>query len=614
MMLNKNILILKARFPDVYKRIIEVGTREPLHFRYGDGNSSTQLLSVNGKHTFPSFSDGRKDELIEVWFNNLRLQSEAIYSITGFGDGSHIRYFLKNSSGGNYALVAEKDPALLRETFSRLDCTDILANDRFILGTGECDEGFFRDLKDAAMLKVKEINNIVFSPLHCVDEAYYDKARNEMVRQYLVIRPLVEVNLRTGMNLQQNTLENMKHMAGSPDVGELAGLFEEIPFVLVGAGPSLDESIDFLKFMQDKAIICASNSPFRKLVNSGIRPHLVVTADPLRPTLRGFENVDIEGIPLACPFSAYPEIVSRFSGRILSWSTYNPIVDILRASTGRAPGTEIMEQGTVSGCVLDLGRLLGCKKIFFVGQDMCVRDDGKYYTDDSTYSDDGRDFTKKMDGHRLPGNTLDEVVVEGRLFVYLKTFEKFIQANKHIEFINLARTGVKIKGVPYMSYEDAMAIVNTDSSSAIFDQKIRSLIKNQLEVTNLHECFDGLINHVEKLLQASLDLAVQSERLPEKFAGSNYSTNKDIVRILNEGKKVNKIIDSNKMYWEAILDGRTKGELAIYKRIIRDIDFPNQNWKLSQQNKEYYWALSEGCNWFLHTLIENLMPTKDRNT
>ena len=176
--------------------------------------------------------------------------------------------------------LRKKTPALLRETFSRLDCTDILANDRFILGTGECDEGFFRDLKDAAMLKVKEINNIVFSPLHCVDEAYYDKARNEMVRQYLVIRPLVEVNLRTGMNLQQNTLENMKHMAGSPDVGELAGLFEEIPFVLVGAGPSLDESIDFLKFMQDKAIICASNSPFRKLVNSGIRPHLVVTADP----------------------------------------------------------------------------------------------------------------------------------------------------------------------------------------------------------------------------------------------------------------------------------------------------------------------------------------------
>ena len=220
--------------------------------------------------------------------------------------------------------------------------------------------------------------------------------------------------------------------------------FEDIPFILVGAGPSLDESIDFLKYMQDKAIICVSNSPFRKLVNSGIRPHLAVTADPLRPTLRGFENVDIAGIPLACPFSAYPEIVSRFSGRILSWSTYNPIVDILKALTGRPSGTEIMEQGTVSGCVLDIGRLLGCKKIFLVGQDMCVRDDGKYYTDDSTYSDDGRDFTKNMDGHRL-GNTIDAVIVEGRLFVYLKTFEKFIQVTIILNSLIWLELGLRLR-------------------------------------------------------------------------------------------------------------------------------------------------------------------------
>ena len=74
-----------------------------------------------------------------------------------------------------------------------------------------------------------------------------------------------------------------------------------------------------------------------------------------------------------------------------------------------------------------MGRLLGCKKIFLVGQDMCVRSDGKYYTNDSHYADVGTDVTEKIDGHRLPGNTLDEVIVEGRLYVYLKTFEKFMK-------------------------------------------------------------------------------------------------------------------------------------------------------------------------------------------
>ena len=131
---------------------------------------------------------------------------------------------------------------------------------------------------------------------------------------------------------------------------------------------------------------------------------------------------------------------------------------------------------------------------------MCVRDDGKYYTDDSTYSDDGRDFTKNMDGHRLPGNTIDKVIVEGRLFVYLKTFEKFIQVNKHIEFINLARTGVKIEGVPYMTYEDAIATINPDISSSTFDQKVTTLLENQLEVSDLTECFRGINHPCEKTL------------------------------------------------------------------------------------------------------------------
>ena len=44
------------------------------------------------------------------------------------------------------------------------------------------------------------------------------------------------------------------------------------------------------------------------------------------------------------------------------------------------------------------------------------------------------------------------------------------------------------------------------------------------------------------------------------------------MRLLDAGNKVNQIVDSNKKYWEAILDGRTKGELALYKRIVREID------------------------------------------
>ena len=73
-----------------------------------------------------------------------------------------------------------------------------------MLGVGEPDEDFFRDIQSAAVTAIQEVNMVVFS-LHSVDESYYDKMRNELVRQYLVVRPMMEVNIRS-LTIQSNTL------------------------------------------------------------------------------------------------------------------------------------------------------------------------------------------------------------------------------------------------------------------------------------------------------------------------------------------------------------------------------------------------------------------------
>jgi len=601
-MLPANVAVLKARFPAVLRKIVEAGERMPDSFHYSTENGVERLMMQRGEHSFCPYGDHNPGMLVKRWFDNLRLVGESLYAITGFGDGSHLKYFLQESGTGINFLAAEKDPALIRETLARYDLSDLLSHQRFILGTGELDDEYFASIQGAALTGVNDVNSLVFSPLHSVDEAYYDKMRNELVRQYLVIRPLMEVNVRTAINLQENTFRNLPHMAQSPDVGEMKGEFPDIPFVLVGAGPSLDESIDFLKSVQDKAIIITSNSPYRKLINSGIRPHMVVTADPMPPTLAGFQNVSLDDVPLACPFSAYPEIVQRFSGRIFSWCTYNPIVDLVKSHMGLQPGTVIMEQGTVSGCVLDLSRLFGCRKVLFVGQDMAVRDDGRYYTDDSSYADIGGHYSHSATGQRLPGNTQDKVLVEQRLFVYLKTFEQFI-AKKHpsVEYRNLARTGVRIDGAPYLDYDQALDWVGSPSNAA-FCERIRLLLDRQNQCPDLEEVFKPAKVYVEQLLEKSLSAAIETELLPSKMEETNYSDHKSVKRLLEKGAEINRFVDSSKEFWSFLLEGKTKSELVVYQRILRDIDFPNKNWKAIQGNKEYFWALTEGCHWLLETL------------
>ena len=76
---------------------------------------------------------------------------------------------------------------------------------------------------------------------------------------------------------------------------------------------------------------------------------------------------------------------------------------------------------------------------------------------------------KDQKGQRLAGNTQETVHVEQRLFVYLKTFEQFIKAKgQGIEYRNLARSGVKIAGVPYLDYENAKKWIESDQVSQIF--------------------------------------------------------------------------------------------------------------------------------------------------
>ena len=606
-MLAANETILRMRFPAVFARITQAGEQASPDCYYDEeGEKGPRLFIRRGENAFPAYGSTKPKRLIDRWFKNLNLMPESFYAVTGFGDGSHLRKFLSEIGPDSNLMAAEKDPAILRETLARFDCSDLLGDERFYLGVGEPDDAFFRDLETVALTGVREVDRVVFAPFFSLDETYYDRMRNEMVRQYLVFRPLMEVNVRTAINIQQNTFENLPQLANAPDVGALEGRFADVPFILVGAGPSLDESIDFLKAAREHAIIACSNSSYRKLINSGVPPHFVVTADPLSPTAAGFNGVSVEGMTLIAPFSAYPEIINKFPGRVVTWTTLNPIVAALRSRTGRNPGTPVLEKGTVSSCVLDLSRLFGCKKVLFVGQDMAIREDGKYYSEDTSYGDFGAHYNATERVQHLPGNTLEKVKVESRLFVYLKTFQEFIALFPNVEYRNLAEYGALIEGAPYQTFDAALNWIS-GGDSTFFDEVLGELFGKKAILVDLPKIFSPTIQYVENVMEVALSAAIQLEILPEKYADLNYANNKKVKELEKLAIQINKAVDASEEDWSILFEGKTKGELVNYRRVIKKISGSNETWNALMRNKEYYWALVEGCHWLLPLLEKNLV-------
>ena len=79
---------------------------------------------------------------------------------------------------------------------------------------------------------------------------------------------------------------------------------------------------------------------------------------------------------------------------------------------------------------------------------------------------------KDQKGTKTPEIHRKQSIMEQRLFVYLKTFEQFIKTKgQGIEYRNLARSGVKIEGVPYLDYENAKKWIESDQVSQIFSDR-----------------------------------------------------------------------------------------------------------------------------------------------
>ena len=75
--------------------------------------------------------------------------------ITGFGDGMHIRHFLKNSAVGLMSWYARRTQPFFVKLF--VSIVQISYRTTELLGTGECDDDFFKDLQSAAMLGLSDV-------------------------------------------------------------------------------------------------------------------------------------------------------------------------------------------------------------------------------------------------------------------------------------------------------------------------------------------------------------------------------------------------------------------------------------------------------------------------
>jgi len=106
----------------------------------------------------------------------------------------------------------------------------------------------------------------------------------------------------------ENVLRNLPKHTQNPDINGLHNLCFKKPVVVCSCGESLKEHITNFKGMEERIIFICTEESFGEVIEAGIKPHFVISADRNKKVLTKFKPNDIKETSLVSPIAAYPKL------------------------------------------------------------------------------------------------------------------------------------------------------------------------------------------------------------------------------------------------------------------------------------------------------------------
>ncbi len=246
---------------------------------------------------------------------------------------------------------------------------------------------------------IRGIATYIHNPSYRLDTAFYDSILKN-IKEYIFSKVS---DLLTRFEFEENWIDhsfkNIRHIYSSTPVSALFGKFKGMPGIIVSAGPSLKKNIRILNKLKDRALIVCVDTALKVLHKYGIVPHIVMTLDSQKYSLKHFLGLMDSGAVLLADIVSCPRLIESYRGEKIISTTLKffndskgnpktettPVWDWIEKYTGYIGG--IQSGGSVATSVFDLLLNLGCDSIILAGQDLAytgreIHCTGTYHNDD----------------------------------------------------------------------------------------------------------------------------------------------------------------------------------------------------------------------------------------
>ncbi len=269
---------------------------------------------------------------------------------------------------------------------------------------------------------------------HWKKSLYKDLCSNEIDRIVINHELFLEMNNRTLTNLYKN--RQLQQVLFK----DIAVNYKYKEWLVISAGPSFDESIDFIKSSIGIRGLIAVNTVLRRLIKEGIKPDIIVAADQYSQMIDHIKGIEYytKDIPLIADWFLNWKYAELYQGPI-SFVRTNSNPKLTKEILPNEPLWDI--NGTVACLAIEAAVKLGAGRIYLVGQDLAYPS--------------GQKYAKGMPHAEVSNVKGDMQVlsVDGSMVNTCEAFDWFRKAIEYqiakyndVKFINMSKHGAYISG------------------------------------------------------------------------------------------------------------------------------------------------------------------------
>lgn len=402
------------------------------------------------------------------------------------------------------------------------------------------------DMQEVLNVNVRPMGSYVVADAEFViHEGEYEAFPDELKKLRDAFAKEVRIHIDILGNSPEDTLLgfrqvvlNMLWLLASPNLQEIGKAFKDKPFVCVASGPSLEKNIHLLKGMEDRCVIISADTALRRILEEGVRPHVVVTLERPTKTYTNYFKVWVEqygeqckDILLVGQGVSPPQVFGRWPGPKIAVGKVEIPVD--RWFVSGVLGGNLLRSGmSVAHMALTLASVWEAERIALIGQDLSFSEEGASHAG-QTVVQANLDIERAMgeaDALEIPGALGGVVRTTNIWFLFLKVFESMIpEAGRPV--YDCTEGGALIKGTVVQPLSEYLEAIPSDmllrstpadetrrAGNRYTDETAINTVLRSIDVSlqQLEVC-SSILDEMEKKVQSAAAPGLSADRR-RKFA------------------------------------------------------------------------------------------------